>query len=415
MFKNNLILYLVLFLSTLLSIYFRLYEKIGTDFYLFWDSMVLYCGPYFFSIDRNPYSLINECSERVSNFKYVYLPVYLEWFQFFLNISQKVFFQFWVLLVTTSLLLTNLFLNKIFDFSNYFLSLFILLFSFSGIPFYGFLTGNVSIFLYMICSLGILLTTNKQNSIVLLGLVLIALTSMFKIYMLIFLLVPYVFLERKYIKHIVILSIFVSSFFISNYFIYKSLFQEFLNNLSILPIAGDMGVGLIKIVNQINYYILNISELYNTGKHNWNIDPSLKFNMIPDYILLLVIVLLFFYLATKIRNYKFSDLKEENIRTKIALGIIISYLCLPRLKQYDFFLNTLASFYIINSDVFKNLIIKRFNSRIYWHISFSLNLAILAFYNIKGDNFFIYPFTLLLLVLFMTFYGIEKKKASTIS
>ena len=109
MFKNNLILYLVLFLSTLLSIYFRLYEKIGTDFYLFWDSMVLYCGPYFFSIDRNPYSLINECSERVSNFKYVYLPVYLEWFQFFLNISQKVFFQFWVLLVTTSLLLTNLF------------------------------------------------------------------------------------------------------------------------------------------------------------------------------------------------------------------------------------------------------------------------------------------------------------------
>ena len=79
MFKKNLPLYLLIFFSTVLSIYFRLFDKLGTDFYLFWDSMVLYCGPYYFSLDKNPYGLINECSDRVSNFKYVYLPIYLEW------------------------------------------------------------------------------------------------------------------------------------------------------------------------------------------------------------------------------------------------------------------------------------------------------------------------------------------------
>ena len=415
MFKKNLPLYLLIFFSTVLSIYFRLFDKLGTDFYLFWDSMVLYCGPYYFSLDKNPYGLINECSDRVSNFKYVYLPIYLEWFQFFLNVSQNLFLKIWIALITVSLLLTTLFLNKTFQFKNYFLSLLILLFGFSGIPFYGFLSGNVSIILYMLCAGGILLSTKENPTYVLIGLVLIGIPSMFKIYMLIFFLVPYLYIERKYLKYIISLCSFSSLFFFYNFYAYKKLFQEFTSNLSILPIAGDMGVGLFKIVNLINHYILNISDLYNPGRHNWNIDTTRTFNMLPDYSVAILIILLFIYLATIIRGYNFTSSKSENIRIKVSLGIKISYLCLPRMKQYDFFLNTGASFYLINSDFFRSLIIKKLNVNICRNITYFLNFSLLAFYNIKGDNFFIYPFTLLLLILFIFFHRISRKTEASLS
>jgi len=406
----NLYLYGLVLISSILSFYFRIYLKVDPSYHFFWDSMVYYCGPYYFWLKKDPYTLLNECSEKIKDFKYVYLPIYLEWFKFFLNISQGLFFQLWALLISISICLTTFFLKKTFLLKNYFFTLLVLLFAFSGIPLYGFLSGNISILLYALVSLGILLTTKKKKEYIFLGLILIFISSLFKVHMIIFYLVPLVFLGTKYFKFIALFTTFTISFIFYNSLIYPDLFQKFLKNLNVLPFAGDMGVGLFKMVNLFNSNILNLSEPYRAGVHNWDVSPIKNFDFTADYTISIFVILIFLTLCKFIRASRFSKSGDESTRIKIALSVLICYLCIPRLKQYDMFLNSIACFYLTNSQLLKEMILINSNRKIQIFAVGFLNFLLLGFTNIKGDNFLIYPYMTLFLVLFFTLFTISKKR-----
>ena len=125
--------------SFICATYFRIYKNLGESKKIFWDSMVYYCGPLIHSLEGNAYGSLIACSETLIDFKFVYLPLYLTIFKFHF-FSPEVFFLLWIATCTLSIALIVYLLNKLYNYKNYLLILFITLFSFSGIPLYGHIT-----------------------------------------------------------------------------------------------------------------------------------------------------------------------------------------------------------------------------------------------------------------------------------
>ena len=138
--------------------------------------MVYYCAPLMHSLGSNGYGSLIACSETLVDFKFVYLPLYLTIFKFYF-FSPEVFFLLWIVTCTLSVALIVYLLNRLYNYKNYLLILFITLFSFSGIPLYGYLSGNISAILYLFIILGIFLACSKKDSLIYTGLILIALPS----------------------------------------------------------------------------------------------------------------------------------------------------------------------------------------------------------------------------------------------
>ena len=167
---DKLYIKLLILVSIILTFLLRIDFHSNLFDFLFWDSLVIYCGPLYYSTGENPYSLLNECSSRVGIFKYVYLPFFLELFSSFIKISIESFFIIWVIIIFLSIIITANLLNKIFQIKNYLFTFLIMLFSLSGIPFYGFLSGNISIILYMLAAYSIYLTMSEDKKKTLLSL-----------------------------------------------------------------------------------------------------------------------------------------------------------------------------------------------------------------------------------------------------
>ena len=409
---DKLYIKLLILVSIILTFLLRIDFHSNLFDFLFWDSLVIYCGPLYYSTGENPYSLLNECSSRVGIFKYVYLPFFLELFSSFIKISIESFFIIWVIIIFLSIIITANLLNKIFQIKNYLFTFLIMLFSLSGIPFYGFLSGNISIILYMLAAYSIYLTMSEDKKKTLLGIVIIFLISLFKIHLLILFIIPMTYISLSYFKYIITLSTFVPLFVLYNGLAYPVLFKSFLLNLGILPFAGDMGVGLMKFSNFINSRILGLSDSYHTGTHNWKVIYEGQFNLFYDYILSLLFIIIYLFSALKIRKSSFSVLPDEDKRIKISLAIIIATLCMPRLKQYDLLLTGISCLYLINSKILQDLAIEKFKKMNKKILIIFLNLMVLGFFSIKGDNYFIYPICLIIITIFLVlFFSLKKKNA----
>ena len=374
--------------SFICVIYFRIYKSLGESTKLFWDSMVYYCAPLMHSLGSTGYGSLIACSETLVDFKFVYLPLYLTIFKFYF-FSPEVFFLLWIVTCTLSVALIVYLLNRLYNYKNYLLILFITLFSFSGIPLYGYLSGNISAILYLFIILGIFLACSKKDSLIYTGLILIALPSLFKLHMILFLLVPYSFIDSRHLKKIYYLLPIPFLFVLANKIAYPELFILFNENISVLPYVGDLGIGSLNFINFINSNLFNLGAPFSGGTHNWQITlngNSFK-NFIYDFLVYFAILVCLTINIYKIRKVQFSNSQEISNKIKISISILAVYILIPRLKQYDLFLCAVSSYYLINSEFFMQIF--RQNSKL---IVFILNLVIIFFFNIKGDNYFIFPF-----------------------
>jgi hypothetical protein len=157
-----------------------------------------------------------------------------------------------------------------------------------------------------------------------------------------------------------------------------------------------MGIGSLKFINFINFNLFNLGAPFSSGTHNWQIalgGPSFK-NFIYDFLVYFAMLVCLIINIYKIRKVQFSNIQKISNEIKISISILAVYILIPRLKQYDLFLCAVSSYYLINSEFFMQIF--RQNSKL---IVFILNLAIILFFNIKGDNYFIFPFILCIYLL----------------
>jgi len=393
--KYRLVTQALALFSFICAIYFRIYKNLGESKRIFWDSMVYYCGPLIHNLEGNAYGSLISCSATLIDFKFVYLPIYLTIFKFYF-FSPEVFFSLWIIACTLSLAFIIYLLKKLYNYKNYFFVLFISLFSFSGIPLYGYLSGNISTVLYLFTILGIFLACSRKDSIVYIGLILITLPSLLKLHMILFLLVPFSFVDSKHLKKIYCLLPIPLLFILINKIVYPELFILFNKNISLLPYVGDMGVGSLKFINSINFKLFNLGAPFSSGVHNWQISfDNLSFkNLIYDFLVYFAILSFVTINTYKMRKVKFGNIEEISSKIKISISILAVYILIPRLKQYDLFLCAVSAYYLINSEFFMQIF--RQNSKL---IVFILNLFIILFFNIKGDNYFIFPFILCIYLL----------------
>jgi len=120
------------------------------------------------------------------------------------------------------------------------------------------------------------------------------------------------------------------------------------------------------------------------------------------------LVIFIIYRIYKIKFIKLSSdsLIERNV--KFSIAIIGVYLVIPRLKQYDMLICGIPTIYLVNSTFFNDGLKKftpSFNSK---YIILLLNTLILGFYNIKTDNYFVYP--IILLIFIVSILSIDKMK-----
>ena len=391
---------IILLLSVASTAYFRLYKSLISSKEFFLDSMVYYCGPLLFHQTGNGYNSLLSCSSELVNFKFVYLPIYLRILKFYV-LTPDNFYLLWIVSITSSTFIVLLVLKRIYNYKNIALVGLISLLGFSAIPLQGYLSGNISSILYVPTAIGLMIIFFENKKLRLFGLLLITLPSLFKIHMIIFLLVPFLLFEYRHLRILFLLVALPFTFILLNKYMYPEEFNFLYDNIAILPYVGDMGVGSLQSINYIKSSILNIGISFNPGRHNWLADLGQinKKDFLIDYLAYGVLFCVIIFRIYKIRSIKLSSDLCSDKKLKFSIALIGSYLLIPRLKQYDMILCTLPLLYIVNSDYFQiilanlRLIIKP------QYLIIIFNILILGFYNIKGDNYFIYPIILLIFAL----------------
>jgi len=214
--------------------------------------------------------------------------------------------------------------------------------------------------------------------------------------MILFLIVPYSFLGTRYTRDILALTIVPFLFVSINNLLYPELFSHFKNNISVLPYTGDMGVGSMKFINFINSNLFNLSTPYHSGVHDWQVGFAALStgDFFVDFVIYLLLLFLLIHNQYKIKRTRLSDNNGESMKIKLSIAILATYILIPRLKQYDLFICAIPMFYLINSKFFIESIGKNSNLLVW-----VFNILLILFFNIQGDNFFIFPILIILYIL----------------
>ena len=401
---------LLLLLSVFCSAYFRIYQNLAESKQFFWDSMVYYCGPFIFSQTGNGYGPLVDCSKELTNFKFVYLPIYLRILNFHITTPEN-FEIIWISILTLSVLLVVFCMQKIYGGMSLIMSLFVSIFSFSSIPLYGYISGNISSILYVSTTIGLMLSISNKPRIRDMGIILITLPSLFKIHMILFLLVPFAITKSRDINKLLVLAISPFAFILINSWLYPEEFTLLSKNIAILPYIGDMGVGSLQVINYIKSNLLGVGIPFKSGAHDWLIGPNEIDNVdfLIDYIAYTALLIFVIFRIYKIKFIKLSNNPRIERNLKFSIAIVGVYLLIPRLKQYDMLICGIPTIYLVNS-IFLNDGIKKFKlSFKAEYMILLLNTMILGFYNIKGDNYFIYP--IILSIFLLTILSIDKIKS----
>ena len=351
MLKKNIskeyILSLVLFITSANFILWFFKKFIFGERDFFWDLPPVYCAGKLFSENLSPYGFfpnnpLTTCVQNISGlnegFVYVYSVPFLKFLNLFSEFNFLILKDIWFFLIIFIIFFFVFVSKKIFfkkkNFFFYICIFFVLLFSFGGNIFNALITGNVSIISYLFISIGLLLLHKKKTNIFYLFIIL---ASLIKPHYFIYLALPLFTEGFKSLKNIVFFFLIGLSIYLYDFFLNKELFLSFIDSASTVRkdlwfnAFGD-GIGLSSMYDRLPSRILSIINIKISA------GPGLF-----SYISWLVTSIVFFIITYFLSIEK---IKKNSIEKNIALGLVVTTACLPRMQQYDLFLVIPALFFL---------------------------------------------------------------------
>ena len=349
----------------------------------FWDFHVHYCSAKNFLLNNFPYgpdvleSCLNPNITLTANFS----PGTLEILKYlgYLNISTAEFF--WVFLEIISMFTFFFVLKKVLKFNYGWRNFLIFFFSFGGTVFISFISGNISVVLYGLISLGIyFLHKNFFNYYYLI----IIFVSLFKFYYLSFLIIPFYLQGLKSINKIslsIFLFVFIQYFFYINN---PNLTLDFLDviqgkYLDNLPVRMQTGSGLYSIIEKMPLVFLGIDKFEKSFF-------SLEINLLVWFVTSFIILFSVFHCL----NLEKIKKSKKHFLFCISFGILVINLIIPRLVVYDLILTVPVLFYLLNQINFKKHQINKFKLKFFFIFLFLV--------------FFDHHFPFLVIITFLTLF-----------
>ena len=310
--KANLI-YIILFFSVINILSTFLEKQVFGDLGILGDATLYYCAATKFKLGVNPYDFANCFGETTMHYQYSLIALIFFYILNFLNLEN--YKIIWLIFELISLVTICIYSIKIFKFKKKFFSSILILFAFGGACWSGILSGNISIILYAIISIGIFKL--YQEKFIQFGLLMI-LGSFFIPYLLIFLILGFGLYKFKFLKPFILTILITLIIQFLSYLIEPELFKNYLNVIfysTSNEYYKDLGSG-IGIIGMFDG-LINLTKIEMT---NLNISKILW--------LLISIFISFFYI--------FNSQKDKE--TNIAIGILVTTLLNPYLMNYDLYL-----------------------------------------------------------------------------
>ena len=153
---------IVLIIISFYSVYFIVHKFLGGKV-PFWDFHIIYCQSKTFFLGNIPYGLDvhGDCLDPRITLIANLSPSTLEILKYIGSINIKTANFFWVFLEIISFFLIFVVLKEIFKFNYEWRNFFLILFSFGGILFFSFFSGNISVILYGFLAIGIYFLKKK--------------------------------------------------------------------------------------------------------------------------------------------------------------------------------------------------------------------------------------------------------------
>ena len=339
LFSKDIFLKICLIISSANVVIWFIKKYIFGDREPFWDLVINYCAgqsyingisPYNYGVGINPLGkCLNESGGLNDAFVYVATIPLLKISSLLAQFDIETIKSFWVIINLFSffiIFLTSTYIYKINKKYSWYILM--LLFSFGGVGFFSFLTGNITTLAATFISIGIYFYLKKNINIFCLC---ICIAALVRPQLFLFILLPFMEENKKYFLNVIFYSFTIAILFFYDFIFQKELFFGFLKGLAYVRsdawffTFGD-GIGLDAIIDQLSYAVLLLFDVY--------IQPGpSKYSNILWIILSSIILLSTYFFLTK-KNIS----KKINKTNSIALGIVIITLCLPRLQMYDLIL-----------------------------------------------------------------------------
>ena len=386
---------IVLIIIFIYSVFFIVHKFLGGKV-PFWDFHIIYCQSKTFFLGNIPYgsNVHGDCLDPRITLIANLSPSTLEILKYIGLINIKTANFFWVFLEIISFFLIFIVLKETFKFNYEWRNFFLILFSFGGILFFSFFSGNISVILYGFLAIGIFFLKKKLFNYYYL---IVLFVSLFKFYYLTFLLLPFYILGWKSLRNILVSIIL---FFVIQYFFYirdPDLTIVFLDVIQgkyqdNLPIRFLTGTGLYSIIEKMPWVFLGIN---NFEESFFSIETNLFLWFTVSFLISLTV---FFCLnSNRIKNSK------NHFLFCISFGILVINLIIPRLVVYDLILTVPILFYLLNQINFKKFQINEFKSKFFFiflflvffdhHFPFFIIVAFLTLFiysELYKKNIFIY-------------------------
>ena len=329
--KPTFILNFILIVFSLLIFSKNFYHEIFSRYLIdpnffsvfFNDFSLIYKASLFLIDNKNPYNeWLNQTQTPFFN-----PPIVFESLKFIANIDYYYVIRVWTALSIAFFCSIPLIFKKIFNTNN--LSIIIFIASFGGISISVYFSGNISIFLNFLFAISLyFLSKNKENYYFFL----ISFLSIIKFPYLIFFGLP-ILLKKINLKLCIKIFLFIfliTLFYLFYFYLNNDLFLSWYNSLKLAKTIGDDG---------------------DFGRGIYRIISNTLVNNNPSVIFYYLIYSLFIFSLSYFIFQKSKILKNKNIR--LALGVIVLVICLPRLKSYDLLILIPSIYFIIESLKFK--------------------------------------------------------------
>ena len=326
--KIKLFFYFVLILVSVNTIWTFFEKSIFGDLKHFGDSQLYFCALKKYAENLNPYGDMN-CFGKETIMHFQYTPLALIILYPINYIDLNTYKYLWFFLELISIIAIFFYSKKIFRFkTNSLILILFILFSFGGVGWSGFLSGNISIILCAIILYGINKLVEKKISLYLISIIIV---SFFKPYYLIFLLSGFAIYKNYFFKYFFFS---LTSLILINVIFFYFNQSLYLNYVEVVNIARSnifyenfgSGIGLIGLLNgfiiDFNSNLLNISQIF------W----------------LSVVFLFSFVFIFYIKNI------DDN--TKLCFSLILSSFLNPYLMNYDLYIPIISILYLSESIFF---------------------------------------------------------------
>ena len=360
---KKIILYILLIIVSY-NILLNFFQKnIFGDIGILGDAEIFYCGATKYKLGLNPYDFANCNGETTMRYQYSIIALFFFYVLSFLDL--EIYKTLWLFIEIISFFIIIKYCFNIFNLKKNFFNFFLVLFGFGGVCWTGILSGNISIILYAIISIAIyeLYKKNICNFCLL-----IILISIFKPYLLLFLILGFGLYKEKFIKYFIYTILFTLIIHFFSYILEPEYFKNYLD---------------IIIYSTSDEYYKNLgSGIGFIGL----LDGFIKlFSIFTNNFLISKLFWLFILLVLSI-NYILDF--QKNKRLVIAYGILVINLLNPYLMNYDLYILIPCLIFLIEKNIF---FINKKNNKIFCYIS-------LIFIIIMQDKFS--PFFLTSLFLF---------------